>query len=320
MSKRMIVPSYFGKIPSRDDFVGSGHADHALVRHVDRWLGLCMSELARHPGWQAAYDTALPFDFLAASKDNGSVVCGRATPGRDHCGRRSPLMGTLRVDAARPLAFAVTSPLAFEQAWQGIGAALTAIMQLPRENTGALPAGEACAVNTSPRNLHAVLDDYLATESSTSLDSLLAVAGHTNDVVSVTRALLRALMAVKMRPQVRIERGLVLPLPMDPLRRDRLAAFWLDLIVTALGDRDVELVVLLTQEPNARLIVSFDGTRGTELIAAWMPENAARQYVDLIAPDPDIAFGRYPLPSPSTLAQLRQAFFHSLKESSPCGA
>lgn len=320
MSKRMIVPSYFGKIPSRDDFVSSGNADHALVRHVDRWLGLCMSELARHPGWQAAYDTALPFDFLVASKDNVSVVCGRATPGRDHCGRRSPLMGTLRIDAGHPLAFTATAPLAFEQAWQGIDNALTGIMLLPRDTTGALPAGEPCAVRTSPRNLHALLDEYVATESSTSLDTLLAAAGHTNDVVSVTRSLLRALMAVRMRPKVRIERGMVLPLPTDPLRRNRLASFWLDLIVTALGDRDVELVAILTQDPNARLIVSFDGTRGSELIATWMPENAVQLYVNLMAPDPDIAFGRYPLPSPSTLAQLRQAFIQSLKETAPCAA
>lgn len=320
MSKRTVVPSYFGKIPTRDDFVGSGNADHALLRHVDKWLGLCMSELARHLGWQAAYDTAQPFDFLVASRDNASIVCGRATPGRDHFGRRSPLMGTLRVDVARPLAFAATAPLAFEQAWQGIGAGLDAIMVLPRDNTGALPAGEACTVQTSARNLQASLGDYLATESSTSLDALLGAAGHENGVVPVARALLRTMTAVRMRPQAHIERGLVLPLPADPIRRDRVAAFWLDLILTGLGSRDIEIAALLTQEPGPRLIVSFDGTRGTELIATWMPEKATQRYVDLIAPHPEIAFGRYPLPSPSTLAELRQAFHQSLKETGSCAA
>ncbi len=310
----MIVPSYFGKIPSRDDFVSSAHADHALVGHVDKWLGNCMSKLAHHPDWHAAYDAAKPFDFLIASKDNTNVVCGRVAAGRDSHGRRSPLMGTLRIHATCSMTFAAVAPLAFERAWLGIGHALDSVIQLPREITGVFPAGEAFAVQTSVRQLLALMDNYLASESSTYLDTLLAPAGHQTKVVTAARSLLRVMTSVRMRPLLCIERGLVLPLPMDPLRRYRLAAFWLDLIVTALDGRDVELIGLLSHGPNARLIVSFDGTRDTELIAMWMPETTSTQYVDLTAPDPDIAFGRYPLPPSSTLAQLRQAFIASIKD------
>jgi type VI secretion system protein ImpM len=316
----MIVPSYFGKIPSRDDFVSSGSADHALVRHVDRWLGSCMSEFAQHAGWQAAYDTALPFDFLAASTDNGSVVCGRAAAGRDHSGRRSPLMGTLRIDTRLPVPFAAMGPLAFEQSWQGIGAALDRIMQLPRDNTGTLPTGTPCPVTTSPRALRALLDDYAATEPGPSLDALFAVAGHTNGVVAVARALRQVLAAVRERPHVRIDRGLVLPLPADPLRRPRVAAFWLDLVLTTLAGRDIEMVALLTHETSPRLIVSFDGTRSMELTAAWMPEHAPRDYLDLTRADPDTTLGRFGLPDASTLSSLRHAFFHSIRETRPCVA
>jgi type VI secretion system protein ImpM len=273
-----------------------------------------MSALARRPGWQAAYDTGHPFDFLAASTGNGSVVCGRTVAGRDHSGRRSPLMGTLRLDLRAPLAFAATAPFAFEHAWQGLAIALDTIMQLPRDNTGALPAGAPCAVKTSRRALRALLDDYVTTEHTSSLNVLLASAGHTNDVVPVTRALFRVLAAARARPKVRIDRGLVLPLPVDPLRRPRVAAFWLDLIITALDGRDIEMVALLTQEPTARLIVSFDGTRSSELIAAWMPEVASEHYLDLIEPDLDVVLDRYPLPDATTLSGLRHAFLQSLKD------
>jgi len=313
-----VLPSYFGKIPSRPDFIESVGADHALVRHVDHWVAECIHAGGKHNGWTTAYDCGLPVDFLAVSSENRNVACGAVVPGRDSCGRRYPLIGMLRIEARLPLAFAPTAPLAFTQAWPAINDGLARIIGLPRDEPNVITPGQACEVATDEHALAALLEDYVATETVKALDESLT-ACHSATTTRVVTALASLLAPISGQPGARIGRGLILPLPADPVRQPRVASVWLDLLVSALGQRNVEVVALRTSGASPRLIVSFDGTRGSELLAAWMPEAVADQYIDLTKMSPNADEPEAGQLGPCTsLTQLRESFRTLLLEYSSC--
>ena len=53
---------YFGKLPSRGDFVRSAHHG-ALIEHLDRWQSQTMERLATDPRWKLRYDAAPTVQF-----------------------------------------------------------------------------------------------------------------------------------------------------------------------------------------------------------------------------------------------------------------
>jgi type VI secretion system protein ImpM len=283
-----VVPSYFGKIPSSDDFISSPRSDHRLVRRLDRWLAECMARLAEHPGWQAAYDATGPFDVLAAATASGSLAAASCLPSQDRAGRRFPLLACLRVRSRTPISFAASSPASLGPIWSRLQDDLAQLHGI--DDAGPMLR----TMSTAPVSLPigaiqaaASLNEYLSAESVANLDKLLAAAGHDTQVMHVLAALHPLLRAVAEQPDAGIHRGLVLPLPADPLRRTRVAAFWMTQVVSYLRGRDFEVVALLATTPKPRLILSLDSTRGTELTAAVRPHRESDAYVALTdAPPP----------------------------------
>lgn len=56
MSLTQLQLSYFGKLPSRGDFVKSAN-NVQLLDTLDRWLAQGMELLAEAPDWKTTYDT-----------------------------------------------------------------------------------------------------------------------------------------------------------------------------------------------------------------------------------------------------------------------
>ena len=54
--------AYFGKLPSRGDFVKSPNQTQ-LLDTLDRWLSQAMEMLAEDPGWKTVYDAWQPVQF-----------------------------------------------------------------------------------------------------------------------------------------------------------------------------------------------------------------------------------------------------------------
>jgi type VI secretion system protein ImpM len=314
------MPSYFGKVPSTDDFISSPGSDHRLVHRLDRWLAECMARLAEFPGWQVAYDAAGSFDILAATTASHSVAIASCRPSRDRAGRRFPLLACLRMRSRTPLSFAASAPASLAAIWSRLQQDLAKLHSV--DDAGpSLRAMSTSAVPPIGGTDHTgkALDEYVATESVANLDELLAAAGHDTKVVHVLAALHPLLRAVAAQPDAGIHRGLILPLPADPLRRPRVAAFWMTQVVTCLATRDVEVVALLATTPTPRLILSLDGTRGTELTAAVHAEWVRDAYIDLTdAPPPS----REQLPSRTPgsphvpLSRLSDAFLSDRRENS----
>lgn len=307
-----ITPSYFGKIPSKDDFITSAGSDHRLVRRLDHWLAECMARLAEHPGWQAAYDVSGSFDVLAATTQSRHIAAGTCLPSRDAASRRCPMLGCLRVQSRTPMAFAATAPIAMGSLWSCLQHDLTQLKTLQEpgpalQRMGATPM----LINAEKRPHDEALREYMSTESATHLDALLASAGHAAQTFNVLAALHALLTAVAAEPDLPISRGLILPLPEDPMRRTRVAAFWMTQLLPYLGKRDIEMVAVLTRSPTPRLIISLDGTRGTEVMAAIEPAWVADAYIDLTsvpAPGAHELLPNIPRSPHASLHRLSEAF------------
>lgn len=278
--------SYFGKLPSRGDFVRTPES-HQLMLLLDRWAGQGVELLAADPGWKQTYDAAPALHFAFLGSRSKLAIGGHFLPSRDASQRRFPFLSATRFEVARPLAFIARSPLALSRLWTG----------LARHGGQALAAGDAgdvlrelaesrVAVSADPALYEAPFLDFLDMQHLGSLQQLLRESGHPGLQLRHTLPALGLLMQPLVAGgPAQIDKGLSLPLPRDALYRPLVAAFWLDLVAAFLGRAEFELAILVRDahesgaSNGARLLIGFNGADGRTLHAALDPHAAAGQLI-----------------------------------------
>jgi type VI secretion system protein ImpM len=275
--------SYFGKLPSRGDFVRTPE-NHQLMLTLDRWAGGGIELLARDPGWKQLYDAAPALHFAFLGSRSRVAVGGHFIPSRDASERRFPFLTATRIELTQPLAFIGRSPLALSRLW-------TSLARLGRQAVDAVDAGDALrtlaelrvTVSPDPQVYEAPFNDFIDLQDIGALQDLLRQSGHPRVQL---RWLLPAL-GLLMQPLVaggagQIDKALSLPLPRDALYRPLVAALWLDLLAGFLGRSDFELVLLVREGDDAtgpQLLVGFNGADGRTLQAAMDPQVAAEHVI-----------------------------------------
>ena len=297
--------SYFGKLPSRGDFVRTPESQ-PLMALLDRWAGQGVELLAQDPGWKQLYDEAAPLHFAFLGSRSRLAIGGHFLPSRDASGRRFPFLSASRLEVVQPLGFIARSPLALARLWAQLA-------RLGQQALAAEDAGEALraiadsriAVNPDHGVYTAGFDDFLDLQDIGSVQALLRQSGHARvQLKFLLPALGLLLQPVLTGGASQIDKALSLPLPRDPLHRPLLAAFWLDLISGFIGRADVELAILVsegvlqrgidTQQMSSdgtaydtaardsaapQLIIGFNGADGRTLQAALDPRVAAEQII-----------------------------------------
>lgn len=302
--------SYFGKLPSRGDFVRTPES-HPLMVLLDRWAGQGVELLAQDPDWKQLYDRAAPMHFAFLGSRSKLAIGGHFLPSRDASERRFPFLSASRLEVAQPLGFITRSPLALSRLWASLA-------RLGQHALHADDAGEPLrelaesriAVNPDPSMYEAPFADFLDMQDIGSLQALLRQSGHTHVQLKwLLPALGLLLQPVLTGGAARIDKGLALPLPRDALYRPLVAAFWLDLISGFISRADFELAILIKDglikdghsKDGARddaahsngvaadgtrpgdgapqLIVGFNGADGRTLQAALDPRVAAEHII-----------------------------------------
>ena len=275
--------NYFGKLPSRGDFVRTAD-DHQLTMMLDRWAGGGLELLATDPGWKQLYDEAPPLHFAFLGSRSRLAIGGHFLPSRDASQRRFPFLVATRFEVTQSLPFIGRSPLALSRLWSSLA-------RLGQQAVAADDAGEPLraladarvAISADPQVYDAPFNDFIDLQDIGSLQQLLRESGHPQLRL---RWLVPAL-GLLMQPLVaggagQIDKGLALPLPRDALYRPLVAAFWLDLIGGFLGRADFELVLLVRDGiggAGPHLLVGFNGADGRTLQAALDPQVAAERII-----------------------------------------
>jgi type VI secretion system protein ImpM len=101
MSRIANVPlAYFGKLPSRGDFVRSAN-QASLIQTLDRWLSQGIELMSTDSRWKEVYDRGPKAHFAFLSVNSPRAMAGHLAASTDAAGRRFPFVvaGTFDVGA-----------------------------------------------------------------------------------------------------------------------------------------------------------------------------------------------------------------------------
>ncbi|WP_066098577.1 type VI secretion system-associated protein TagF [Xanthomonas massiliensis] len=263
---------YFGKVPSRGDFVRATD-NHQLLAWLDRWAGAGVESLSRNPDWKRVYDEAPEVHYAFLGSRSRTVLCGHLVPSRDASQRRFPFLSAVRFEVAEPLRFIGLGPLAMAKAWSGL--ARQSRQAVAEEAALAALAETRYSLSPDVAAYQATFNDFLEIQTLASLQGLLADAGHAQaSLRQVLPALGLLLQPLLTGGALAIDRALAFPLPRDPLYRPLVAAFWLELVAAFLVRGDFEMAVLLRDARTPELLVGFGGADPAILHAALDPQQA----------------------------------------------
>jgi len=251
---------YFGKLPSRGDFIKSAE-QVALLNLLDDWLAQVMNALTGEPRWKCHYDALRPLDFAFVGTRSHRAIAGRLCASSDQSQRRFPFLTVSAVDIDDPAGFVPRSPLVLGDLWRQL-AAFSGQVLARAEPALALQSLAAATVMVAPDGAthDAGFAAFLDGHTVGSLDAMLAASGFAGPLRQLLPALGMLLRPVREAAAAPPEKSLVLPLARASRERLLLASLWLHLIVPFVAVLDVELALFLTDAGSGpALVVGFNG-------------------------------------------------------------
>ena len=262
---------YFGKIPSRSDFVKMAH-DGPVMRMLDEWLAQVMSLLPSNPRWKLDYDALAPVSFGFVGPARRHAVAGHLVASHDQSGRRFPFLMMRTLEVPAPASFASRCPLAFAPLWDYFGA--TTAELLAANDPGPLLQAVVEA-NVALGESDAALASFLATGTVASLSASLDMPSER--LILALGLLLQPVMHSK---PAALHKSLVLPLPEPREQRCAVAAFWLELVTPFLRRGAFDLALFITcQDGRPVLVIGFCSAAAETLRAIVDPLAAREQQV-----------------------------------------
>jgi type VI secretion system protein ImpM len=275
---------YFGKLPSRGDFVRSNHGP-ALIQVMDRWLSGGMELMAADARWKMLYDRATPVQFAFMGSRHAKGMAGHLMASQDASGRRFPFIAATMFDSDEPLAFLSRAPMALTRAWTRLErSALQAHQAADATPLLADMADSQVQIECDPRAYDASFADFCEVQTVGSFQAMLQAAGHGMNLRQLVLGLGLLLQPVVTSGESRLERGLMLPMPHEPLYRPTAAALWLELISGFVSRAAFELSVFMPRTADGTapmLLLGFEGNSPRSLHALLDAEQQAELYVDM---------------------------------------
>lgn len=274
--------AYFGKVPSRGDFVKAADST-ALISVLDDWLAQTMDLLSHEPRWKLLYDALPPMHFSIIGPRRRHAIAGHLIASADQAQRRFPFLLMSAIEVESPGSFMSKSPMALLRLWNRLEA-LTANVIHAEDPGNALQAVTNAEVHLElgVGAYDAAFSDFLEFHSVGALDTMLRQTGFSGSVRQVILALGLLLGPVMSSGSSRLERSLILPLPADPMYRYLVASFWMHLIAPFLQRADFEVAVFITAiEGKPSLAIGFCGASARTLQALMDPQIAVEQHIAL---------------------------------------
>ena len=278
---RAVDVLYFGKLPSRGDFVRS--AQHpAMLEVLDRWQSQTLERLSTDPRWKLIYDEAPAMAFAILGSGSHVALAGHWLASQDTSGRRFPFVTAGAFDLRKPQQAAVLAPIALDALWHQ----LATRGQLARQATELsevqpqlqAPLEHAPDFDEARDRLEAFLDAH----TLASLGQILGAGGRRLSVRQAVLALGLLLRPALAQGGARMNKLLSLPLPLEPSLRACVASWWLMLVMGFFTRHVVEFSLFLpVREGLPHLLLGFQGASAASLEAVIDPSALARHSVTL---------------------------------------
>lgn len=273
---------FFGKIPSRGDFVKS-QGGTQVIGLLDTWVSQGMELLASDPMWKTRYDSASPIDFAFIGTHNRHVLTGHLAASSDLSSRRFPFITTSTVGIDDPLSFLARCPMLLSRHWHRLGI-LTREAIASERGHDALDAisNTSVDIDISAAAYDSNFRDFLEIQTVFDVEQLLAQAGHPVVMRQSVLALGLLLQPLLANPLASLQKGIALPLPRDPLYAALIASFWLNLAHRFFTAGEFELSIFITRwEAKPWLFLDFNGASGRALQALFDVSVGREHHIDI---------------------------------------
>ncbi len=289
MSQRSAVSlTYFGKIASRGDFV-RGTQQVALTQMLDQWLSQGLDLVSADPRWKQRYDglSSCRFAFLGARSK--VALAGHLIPSVDAAGRRFPFVTAGSFEVQAPLPFMALAPMAMSRVWTRLETLGNEVCAAPdATRLLAMLAQTRIDIDTGSDAYASSFADFLEMQTVGSFEALLRASHPRLELRRTLLALGLLLQPVPASGVSRIDKGLALPLPEDPLYAPLAAAFWMSLVAPFLARGDFELALFVVRRQSgagAELCIGLAGGAPTTLQAIFDTDRRADAFVEVVDAD-----------------------------------
>ena len=258
---------FFGKIPSRGDFVRTSKST-SIIKVFDQWVSGAMEELVNDPRWKTLYDEHgyIDFAFFSSHGSQAShLVAGTLGFSHDSSSRRFPFIcaASTEMQGAEGQLF-TTLPLYLPQLWsQTRDWVIRGMTQ--RDDSGNQFSDALVNLNPLQNDAWADYAMFLKTTSVDSLQNMLAVAHPSFNIKQAVLAVGLLLQPVLSNRGTALNKGLFLPLPEDVYFQPFVSAFWLELISGFANCMTAEFCLLNKPSYPANLCVGFNGASSKAL-------------------------------------------------------
>ncbi len=270
---------YFGKIPSRGDFVKSA-SGIKLIALIDNWVAQGMEMLLAQPSWKGYYDTAGAIDFLFIGTQKRQAISGYMIPSGDASSRRFPFIAATLFELEEALAFLPLSPVILEK-HSSHQRSLIQHAAKSHDATEILATLNDVPIDTEIdlQKFTRHYEHYLATTTLDDLGDTLSLRDPDTTIRHMILAVGYLLQPVLTNYSIPPQKGLSLPLPRDPVRMALVRSFWLDLITTFLPRAEFELSIFsCIHFGDPKLIMTFNGVP-PNIFRVMFDEQAAQEYL-----------------------------------------
>lgn len=273
-------PIYFGKVPSRGDFVRSS-AGSALIHSLDRWMSQTMEMISSDVRWKHVYDSAHPVSFAILGAHSPVGLMGHLLASQDASGRRFPFVLACAFDVQDPVAFLPCSPEALHPVWQLMASGAGAAHQAGDFSHGhdlmtALPLD----VDTRADGLRQRHQAYAQRHSIASFEAAIGLAEQGFSFRQTALALGMLLQPVLSQGHGELRKALVLPLARDPSHRAHSLTVWFDLVARFFKRTAAEVAVMATvHEQQPVLVLGFRGASAATLCTVLDPQRSQQENV-----------------------------------------
>ncbi|MDR2853129.1 MAG: type VI secretion system-associated protein TagF [Burkholderiaceae bacterium] len=280
--------SYFGKLPSRGDFVKGRH-NPQILKILDNWVAQSIELLAEDPRWKLIYDAHPALHFACVGSRSRLALAGHLRPSADGSGRRYPFLTAVQLDVERSLDFMINAPLLLGPWWRQTEGAVNKLVnasepeaELQRLDNAAL----GVETDFSATQAHTAYSNFTQRHSLLRIEQMLNFDGHGVSVRRLILALGLLLQPVMASGVTHLEKGLTLPLPRDPAYQDLIAALWLDIVAQFFAKSDFELVLFVCPvQQRPRLVIGFNGLSPRSLHGVMHPQVYAEQNIEIDNPE-----------------------------------
>lgn len=251
---------YFGKIPSRSDFIKSASSTK-VIGLMDQWIAHGMEMLMAMPDWKASFDSGGPFDFLFLGMKRRHAIHGTMAPSRDSSSRRFPLIAATSFELADPVQFLRLGSLALQGIYESRRHIMHhAIQSLDMPYSIELLNNRMANSDFYIQGAEARCTSYLAAQSVASMSAMLTADLNSVPFSQMIMTLGKLLRPLRATSATQPQKAIALPLPSKEADRMDTMAFWLQLVSASLTGSAVEISLFSGMHlGKPRLIIAFNG-------------------------------------------------------------